>query len=176
MSDINLGPYRLNPRGELDPNKEYKLLDLITYKGSSYVNINNDIIDGIASQGQLPTMEQGATKYYQIIASKGEKGDKADKYDSFIEITSNDWDYTLSDKIKISTGYNNNKAINILNVYDGCCGIIVTELDIILPTNSDVSADYNFITPIGNEYYVYTFIYDEARQKFIWNRAVYSNA
>ena len=43
MSDINLGPFRLNPRGEIKPGEKYKFLDLVTYKGSSYVNINNDI-------------------------------------------------------------------------------------------------------------------------------------
>ena len=46
MSDINLGPFRLNPRGEIKPGEKYKFLDLVTYKGSSYVNINNDTIDG----------------------------------------------------------------------------------------------------------------------------------
>ena len=42
MSDINLGPFRINPRGEIQPSKQYKFMDLVTYKGSAYLNINND--------------------------------------------------------------------------------------------------------------------------------------
>ena len=120
MSNINLGPFRLNPRGELKPGEKYKFLDLITYEGSSYVNINNDIIDGDASINQLPTEEQGATKYYQLIAARGPKGEAPEQYDKFITITNNDWDYSLADKIKIGGSYDNTIPINILNVYDGC--------------------------------------------------------
>ena len=173
MSDINLGPYRLNPRGELDPTKKYKFLDLVTYQGSSYVNINNDIIDGDASIGVLPTAEEGATKYYQLIAARGPEGKIAEQYDQFTTITSNDWDYSVSDKIKISGAYDNSIPINILNVYDGCCGIIVTDLDIVLPVNSDVSIDFQYLSLSLNEYFVYSFIYDGDRQRFIWNRTIY---
>ena len=176
MGDINLGAFRLNPRGQLDPNAKYKFFDYITYNGNSYVNINDDEIDGVATQGQLPTMEEGATKYYQLVAARGEKGDKADKYDAFLELDSNVWNYELSDKVKLITGFNANKAIEINNVYDGCCGVIITESDIFLPPNSDVSIDYNYIKPLDNEYYVYTFIYDGSRKQFIWNRSVYTNA
>lgn len=173
MSDINLGPFRLNPRGEIKPGEKYKFLDLVTYKGSSYVNINNDTIDGDASINVLPTQEEGATKYYQLVASKGDKGEAPEQYDKFTTITTNDWDYPTADKIKISGAYDNTKPINILNVYDGCCGIIVTDLDIILPANSDVSIDFYYLTLSTNEYFVYSFIYDGGRQRFIWNRTIY---
>lgn len=174
MSDTNLGPFRINPRGELDPTQKYKFLDLVTYQGSSYLNINNDIIDGDASIAVLPTVEEGYNKYYQLIAAKGEKGEAPDKYDGFITIGDNYWDYSIGDKIKIDGGlYDNTKPINITNVHDGCCGIIVTDMDIILPTNSDVSIDFFYLTLGLNEYFVYSFIYDEERQKFIWNRTIY---
>ena len=173
MSNINLGPFRLNPRGELKPGEKYKFLDLITYEGSSYVNINNDIIDGDASIGVLPTAEEGATKYYQLIAARGPEGKIAEQYDQFITITNNDWDYSLADKIKIGGSYDNTIPINILNVYDGCCGIIVCDLELILPTNSDVSIDFHYLSLSLNEYFVYSFIYDGDRQRFIWNRTIY---
>lgn len=178
--DTNLGPFRINPRGELDPNAKYKLLDLISYNGSSYLNINSDIIDGIASQGQLPDIGEPATKYYMLVAARGEKGESSNRYDSFsdLNMTTNDWDYSISDKITITdgSGYNNSKTINIANVYDGCCGAIITKLDIKLPANSEISADFNYVVPLDDEYYIYTFIYDGTRDKFMWNRSVYKNA
>lgn len=174
MSDTNLGPFRINPRGELNPSKQYKFMDLITYKGSAYLNINNDIIDGTASIGQLPVGYDAPTKYYMLLCEKGDKGDIADRYDSFITINNNNWDYSKSDKIKLGTGYDNTKPINISNVYDGCCGMIKTDKDIILPNNvSDVSVDFYYCTLLENQYYIYTFVYDGAR--FTWNRTVYKH-
>ena len=131
------------------------------------------MIDGDASIGVLPTAEEGATKYYQLIAARGPEGKIAEQYDQFTTITSNDWDYSVSDKIKISGAYDNSIPINILNVYDGCCGIIVTDLDIVLPVNSDVSIDFHYLSLSLNEYFVYSFIYDGDRQRFIWNRTIY---
>ena len=174
MSDIHLGPFRINPRGELNPSKQYKFLDLITYRGSAYLNINNDIIDGTASIGQLPVDYGTPTKYYMLLCKKGDKGDIADRYDSFITINNNNWDYSKSDKIKLGAGYDNTKPINISNVYDGCCGMIKTDKDIILPNNvSDVSVDFYYCTLLENQYYIYTFVYDGSR--FIWNRTVYKH-
>ena len=102
MSDINLGPFRINPRGELNPSKQYTFLDLITYKGSAYLNINNDIIDGTASIGQLPVDYGTPTKYYMLLCKKGDKGDIADRYDSFITINNNNWDYSKNNEYKYS--------------------------------------------------------------------------
>ena len=121
----------------------------------------------------MPTAEEGATKYYQLIAARGPEGKIAEQYDQFTTITNNDWDYSVSDKIKISGAYDNSIPINILNVYDGCCGIIVTDLDIVLPVNSDVSIDFHYLSLSLNEYFVYSFIYDGDRQSFIWNRTIY---
>ena len=176
MSDINLGPFRMNPRGEIQPSKQYKFMDLVTYKGSAYLNINNDIIDGTASIGQLPVGYGAPTKYYMLICAKGDKGDIADRYDSFITITNNNWDYSLSDKIKLGTGFDITKPLFISNVYDGCCGMIKTNKDIILPNNvSDISIDFNYCTLMQNQYYIYTFIYDGSLNRFTWNRAVYKH-
>ena len=108
-----------------------------------------------------------------LICAKGDKGDIADRYDSFITITNNNWDYSLSDKIKLGTGFDITKPLVISNVYDGCCGIIVTDLDITLPVNSDVSIDFHYLSLSLNEYFVYSFIYDGNRQRFIWNRTIY---
>lgn len=176
MSDTNLGPFRMNPRGEIQPSAKYKFMDLVTYKGSAYLNINNDIIDGTASIGQLPVGYGAPTKYYMLICAKGDKGDIADRYDGFITLTNNNWNYNDSDKIKLGSGFNIKSPINITNIYDGCCGLIKTENDIILPANSEVSVDYYYAIPeSSNEYYIYTFIYDGAIKKFIWNRSVYTN-
>ena len=61
-------------------------------------------------------------------------------------------------------------------MYDGCCGVIITKKNLELPSNSDYSIDYNFITVGTNQYYMYTFIYGKNiitnTNKYIWNRTV----
>lgn len=175
MSDTNLGRFRINPRGEIKPNEQYKFLDLVTYNGSAYLNINNELIDGTASTGQLPTELESSTEYYMLLVSKGDKGDMADKYDPFLLLTDNIWDYAITDKVRLSSLYDESKLLQINNVYDGCCGMIVTDKDIALPFNSCTSEDYHYLIALNEQYYVYTFVYNEEIDRFIWNRSVYKD-
>ena len=177
MSDINLGPFRINPRGEIQPNAQYSFLDLVSYKGSTYLNINNEKIDGVASIGVLPT-EYKASKYYMMIAAKGDQGENSLQYHPWIYLSASTWDYSQSDKIVLTTNYDENTRLNIINAYDGCCGMIKTNKELLLPTNSDYSIDF-YCCKVSNtkEYYIYSFtcIQDGTDLKYIWNRSVYNN-
>lgn len=177
MVDNNLGPFRINPRGNFDPNAQYRFLDSVFYNHSSYLCINYDTIDGVSCIGVLPTGEERSDKYWTIMA-EGVKGDIAPQYDSFITLDSPDWDYRLSDKVYLADSFDEKATLNIRNVYDGCCGIIITNKNLTLPINSDVSIDFNYVDLQEDEYYLYSFIYcylGESDYKFIWNRTAYRN-
>lgn len=184
MSRQNLGPFRIRPRGIYNSSANYRFLDLVTYNGSSYLCINYDTIDGTAVTGVLPYGEVGSDIYWQCIAHKGDKGDTGDFYSEYLIITDGYWDYSVSDKI-IVPEYSNT-TLTIDNVYDGCCGIILSKYDLELPYNSDYSLDYNYLN-IGrydsNKYYMYSFIYgldylnfsnQIPQYKFVWNRSIIS--
>lgn len=178
MTEYNLGPYRPRPCGEFDSSTRYRYLDLVTYNGSSFICINIDTIDEVDSTGILPEGQEQSELYWQCIAHKGDKGDKADRYQSFIEVEDGIWDYNLSDKIIIKDF--SPPILEIQNVYDGCCGIIISKKDLALPINSYYSIDYNYITLETNQCYLYTFVYapliidteGNKTYKFIWNRIV----
>ena len=121
-------------------------------------------------------MKDISKKYWVCMAEKGDKGDIAPQYDSFITLSNNIWDYSESDKIVIPENLSINQLI-INNAYDGCCGMIITKQDIVLPDNSDCSLDYYYAEVMNNdEYYVYTFVYRSTSSnsgRFMWNRTVY---
>ena len=169
----NLGPFRLNPRGEYNTTTQYQVLDLITYKGSSYICINDDIIDGVSNIGIPPVGHEKSSVYYQLSAQCGDKGDRAEKYDGFIKLTDGNWDYNASDKAIIKAT-ETPITLSITNVYDGCCGMLLTDAaTITLPERSDTSINFNYImTNASNCYYMYTFVYcgDEISGRFIWNK------
>lgn len=169
MADYNLGPFRIRPRGEFKSSESYRYLDLVTYNGGSYVCINLDTIDGIAVTGVLPEGQASSESYWQCIAHKGDKGDTGDQYKNFITITDGLWDYSKSDKIIIPDNGSVNLAI--INVYDGCCGVVLSSKELDLPYNSEYSIDFNYISCSTNQYYMYTFIYTPSN-KFSWNRTV----
>ncbi len=172
-----MGPFRVYPRGEFDGTASYRFLDLVTYYGSSYICINYDTIDGTACIGVSPVGQAQSPLYWQLVASKGDTGSPPDAYQNFITVTNGVWDYSRSDKIIIPpTG---NSEIGILNVYNGCCGIILTEIDLSLPYNSDFSVDFNYIPLSTNQYYMYSFVYGNpygSGDRFIWNRCIYNKA
>lgn len=173
MADYNLGPYRPRPRGEFVSSENYRYLDIVTYNGGSYICINLDTIDGIAVAGVLPTGSVESELYWQALAEKGEKGDMADGYNSFITVSNGVWDFNNSDKIIIPE--NAPDTLEISNAYNGCCGVILTTKDLTLPSNSNYSIDYNYISCMTNQYYMYTFVYGSHigdSDKFIWNRTV----
>lgn len=174
MADFNLGVYRPRPVGEFDSTQNYRYLDIVRYQGSTYINKNLDTNDGVSCIGILPCGQSQSSLYWLCIAEKGEKGDIADQYSPYIEVSDGNWNYANGDKIYIPD--DSPDYINITNVYDGCCGIIITKKDINLPDNSLFSIDFNYIPELtdGN-YYFYTFTYADIgsiRRMFIWHRSV----
>lgn len=178
MADFNLGPYRPKPRGEFNSTTPYKYLDIVAYNGGSYICCNLDTIDGDAVIGVLPTGETRSEIYWQCVGAKGEKGDIGEEYLGFKTITDGIWDFSQTDKILIPDSATTDR-INIINVYNGCCGLIITKKILNLPSNSNYALDYNYITANSNQYYLYTFIYGatpfNSNNRFIWKRTVINN-
>jgi hypothetical protein len=174
MATTNLGPFRLRPRGEWDSTVSYRYLDLVSYKGSSYVCSNYDTIDGTACINVLPTGAANSDAYWQVSAERGEAGLIEVEYLPIGELEDNVWDFDETDKVYITESFSD--TLKISNVYDGCCGAILTKnKNLQLPENSDFSADFNYITITNaNQYYLYTFIYADmgSGSRFIWNRTV----
>lgn len=172
--DYNLGPFRIKPRGEFNATAEYRFLDMVTYDGGSFICINYDTIDGTACIGILPEGQASSELYWQNIAHKGEKGDTADQYLPFIEVTNGNWDFNNGDKIYIpDTATTDN--LEIQNVYDGCCGMIITTRDLVLPGNSLYKNDFHYINlTSATGYYMYTFTYGKigSDYKFIFSRGI----
>jgi len=174
MSEWNLGPYRMRPRGNYDPSEEYIYMDIVSYNGGSYICKNLDTIDGVSCIGILPEGEANSELYWQALAKQGSKGQAADIYTPYAVIQNGVWNYDITDKIFIP--YEAPNSININNAYDGCCGIIITKKDLVLPVNSMKSTDYNFIELLSStDYYFYTFTYSNlggGEYMFIWHRSV----
>ena len=176
MASYDLGPYRPNPTGDYDPAKGYRYLDIVNYSGASYICCNLDTIDGTACIGVLPEGEPASPNYWMCLAHRGDKGDSPNVYTPYGVVLDGKWDFSQTDKIFIpidSIG----DGIEITNVYDGCCGIIITRKDLELPLNSMKSIDYNFVgLSTADDYYFYTFTYcnlgGTAEYKFIWHRSV----
>jgi len=176
MAEHNLGPYRFRSRGEFSPTARYKFMDVVTYNGSSYYVYNEDIIDNISVTGVAPVGQYVSETYWRLLAAKGDTGSagsSGDTYLPFITVTNGIWNYEDSDKIIIPS--EGSASIQIQNAYEGCVGIILTEKELTLPSGSDYSIDYNYVTKVANQYYMYTFLYanpDGANARFIWNRTV----
>ena len=170
----NLGPFRIRPRGEFSSDENYRFLDLVSYEGGSYLCSNYDTIDGTAVIGVLPEGAHNSEAYWQCIAKRGEPGLIEVEYLPIGDLDNNTWDLDITDKIYI--GKNFSDELIITNVYDGCCGAILTEnSNLQLPANSDYSIDFNYTNIVNaNQYYLYTFIYADmgAGSRFIWNRTV----
>ena len=174
MADFNLGVYRPRPMGAFDPTENYRYLDIVTYDGASYININLDTIDGVSCIGVLPTGQAESEAYWQCIAEKGDKGDTADFYTPYIQITNGTWNYSDGDKAYVPEECTS--IISIINPYDGCCGVIISKNELSLPSNSLYSADFNYApTKTSDDYYFYTFTYTDigsGSYMFMWHRSV----
>ena len=169
----NLGPFRLRPRGAFNPEVEYRYLDTVKYNGSSYWCINYDTIDGVACIGIPPIGSPQSAAYWDVLAEKGDKGDLSDQYQSFMTVTNGAWNYANTDKIFIPE--NGRNTISISNPYDGCCGIIITRLDLVLPSNSLRKVDYDYVDlDYDDDMYLYTFVYGNfgGGYKFVWSRSI----
>ena len=173
-TEKNLGPFRIRPRGEFDSTESYRFLDLVSYQGSSYLCSNYDTIDGTSCIGVLPTGVNNSDAYWQCIAEKGEPGLIEVEYLPIGNLHNGKWDFDITDKIYIEEDFND--EIVIENVYDGCCGAILTKnRNLQLPANSDYAIDFNYANIVNaNQYYLYTFIYANmgVGSRFIWNRNV----
>ena len=171
--DYNLGKYRPNPRGKYKDTESYRYLDMVSFNGSGYININLDTIDGTACIGIAPEGEDKSGLYWMCIAERGDQGPEGTTYKPFSVITDGVWDIEQhGDKIYIPE--NGLATVSITNQYDGLCGIIITNKELNLPSNSDYSIDYEYVKAKTNQYYCYSFIYIEVSDnpKFIWHRTV----
>ena len=170
MSEYNMGPFKPNPRGIFDPNARYKYFDLVNYEGSSYLNINKDLVDGDSCIGVLPTGMENSEQYWMLNASKGDPG-KLDHYQSFITVADGIWDFNISDKCIVHPDV---AELKVINYYDGCCGIMITDHPALKIINkSDYSIDFDYANILGGQYYMYTFVC--LNDKLIWNRTVIAN-
>jgi hypothetical protein len=173
MADYGLGPFRVRPCGNYNPATSYRFLDLVAYNGGSYLLINQDTLDDNADViGVLPVGQDDSELYWQCIVERGEKGETADQYYGFIEVTDGQWDFSETDKITIPEG--GVTTLNINNIYNGCCGVVLSTEELTLPDNSEYSIDFFYVTRSANQYYLYTFVYGSITgdDKFIWNRTV----
>ena len=170
----NLGPFRIRPRGEFSSTAKYRFLDLVSYNGGSYLCINYDTIDSLDAIGILPEGASNSEAYWQCIAKRGEPGLIEVEYLPIGNLEDDIWDFDITDKIYVEETFT--KVLTITNVYDGCCGAILTKnSDLQLPRNSDYSIDFNYTNIVNaNQYYLYTFIYANmgSGSRFIWNRTV----
>ena len=176
MADYNMGPYKPNFKDKFDPAKPYKFFDVVNYDGSSYICIAKDTIDGISCIGILPTGQEESSTYWMLYASKGDTGEAAQAYLGFKKVDADGiWDFSETDKVIVPADLA--VRLSIKNAYDGCCGILITSNpSLSLPENSDYSIDFNYVTILSNQYYMYTFVCVDFNggARFIWNRTVIS--
>ena len=177
-SEYNLGPYRPRPLGDYDSTYPYRYLDIVRFQGATYICIFLDNVDHVACVGVLPTGQDSSDTYWMCIGEKGEKGDTGDVYTPYVQVDNGTWDFSLGDKCYMPDGGMEESSIVINNVYDGCCGMIITKLDLVLPNNSYRSLDYNFCNlRRPTDLYFYTFTYAKMGDDFyyIWHRTVITN-
>ena len=106
------------------------------------------------------------------------KLDKSDKYLAPISLTYDtdnecwEWDYSESDNAVIEmSGSEPTTDINITNASEGDIGVVTVKGgQLTLPLNSVLSADFGYITAVGNQYYRYSFYFDGTN--FEWHRTV----
>ena len=86
-----------------------------------------------------------------------------------------DYDYVDGDNaiIEINTTYPKTK-ISITNATAGNIGVVTVKGgQLTLPLNSILSADFGYLTAVGNQYYRYSFYFDGTN--FEWHRTVLGN-
>ena len=82
------------------------------------------------------------------------------------------WDYSEGDNAVIEmTGSETTTDIEITNVTAGDIGVVTVKGgQLTLPLDSVLSADFGYITAVGEQYYRYSFYYDGTN--FEWHRTV----
>lgn len=160
----------------------------LTYRwsGTAYVEISKSLAlgetDSTAYRG-----DRGAEMYTLLSSLVGgsdvktlldAKLNKADKYTAPIDLEYDidneywTWDYSDGDNALIEmSGSEPTTDINITNASEGDIGVVTVKGgQLTLPLNSVLSADFGYITAVGEQYYRYSFYYDGTT--FEWHRTV----
>lgn len=160
----------------------------LTYRwsGTAYVEISKSLALGETSstafRGDYGTalydFAQSAIAGGLLKTQLDSKLNKTDKYLAPISLTYDtdnecwEWDYSESDNAVIEmTGSEPTTDIEITNVTAGDIGVVTVKGgQLTLPLNSVLSADFGYITAVGEQYYRYSFYYDGTN--FEWHRTV----
>lgn len=160
----------------------------LTYRwsGTAYVEISKSLAigetDSTAYRGDhgkaLYDFAQTAIAGGLLKAQLDSKLNKTDKYLAPISLTYDtdnecwEWDYSESDNAVIEmTGSEPATDIEITNVTEGDIGVVTVKGgQLTLPANSVLSADFGYITAVGNQYYRYSFYFNGTT--FEWHRTV----
>ena len=110
------------------------------------------------------------------VATSGSYTDLTDKpkrYEQFAVLNPVDnvitWDYSVTDKIKVTLSAGANIVIN--NLYNGAVGLIECYSgQLILPEGAVKALDFDYAVAGVNQHYLYTFMYDGTVQH--WTRTV----
>lgn len=81
---------------------------------------------------------------------------KPNRYESFITVSNGSWNYNDSDKIFLTTV----NSLTISNMTVGAIGTVITEYNLVLTSLGTVkkSPDYDYITVIAGQIYIYSFL------------------
>lgn len=175
MAEYNMGPFKPNPKGLFKPNTKYKYFDMVEYEGGSYLNINNDTVDGTSSIGVPPTGEPQSELYWMCLCKPGRDGVAAKEYTDFATIEDDGiWDYNITDKVIIPKKIG---ELKIKGSYSGCMGMVLSKNanDFKLPPNSMTDISFNYIKKsTDSQIFVSTFtcLRTEGELIYIWNRSL----
>lgn len=160
----------------------------LTYRwsGTAYVEISKSLAIGETSSTAfrgdygkaLYDFAQSAIAGGLLKTQIDSKLNKTDKYLAPISLTYDtdnecwEWDYSESDNAVIEmTGSEPTTDIEITNASEGDIGVVTVKGgQLTLPLNSVLSADFGYITAVGEQYYRYSFYYDGTN--FEWHRSV----
>jgi hypothetical protein len=160
----------------------------LTYRwsGTAYVEISKSLALGETSSTafrgdygkELYDFAKTAIAGGLLKTQLDAKLNKADKYTAPIDLEYNStnkywaWDYSDGDNALIEmSGSEPTTDINITNASEGDIGVVTVKGgQLTLPANSVLSADFGYITAVGEQYYRYSFYYDGTT--FEWHRTV----
>ena len=160
----------------------------LTYRwsGTAYVEISKSLALGATSstafRGDYGTalydFAQSAIAGGLLKTQLDSKLNKADKYTAPIDLEYDStnkywaWDYSDGDNALIEmSGSEPTTDINITNASEGDIGVVTVKGgQLTLPLNSVLSADFGYITAVGEQYYRYSFYYDGTTYE--WHRTV----
>lgn len=159
----------------------------LTYRwsGTAYVEISKSLALGATSstafRGDYGTalydFAQSAIAGGLLKTQLDSKLNKTDKYTAPIDLEYDStnkywaWDYSEGDNAVIEIDSEPTTNINITNASEGDIGVVTVKGgQLTLPLNSVLSADFGYITAVGNQYYRYSFYFNGTG--FEWHRTV----